>query len=668
MLKHFGSQWEQLTSDPFILELVAGAKIPLIQMPIMDGNPRPNEIPGHLWHEADKEVQKMMSMGVIEKSEHEEDEVISPIFLVEKTDGTHRVILNLKKFNESIEYEHFKMEQLTAATQLMKKGCKMGSVDLRHAYYSVNVDLEYRKYLKFYWRGQLFAYTCLPNGLANCPRFFTKLLKPVFATLRAQGFLSAAYIDDSYLQGQTDLECQENIDNTVNLLSSLGFTIHREKSVLKPTTRLKYLGFILDSEKMTVSLSPEKAVNIQQSCLELKDKKETTIRELARVIGKIVACFPGTKFGPLYYRKLEKLKILALKKAAGNYEAVTWLTKEAKQELEWWIQNVGLDVYPLNEEKTKVQMETDASMKGWGAVCQNEKTGGRWKDVEKEMHINALELLAIQFALKSFLKVIANKQVHILCDNTCAVTYIRNKGGSKSEVCNDIAHSIWVWCQSNDIDLTISHLPGAKNVQADEKSRKFNDATEWMLNPIIFKKVVQKTFVPKVDLFANRLNHQLPQFLSWKPDPEAMAIDAFSVGWNKWNNVYIFPPFSLIQRALRKLEQEEAEALFILPNWPTAVWYPQMMRMLIGLPICLPQTKKTLLLPGRKDPHPIHHRLRLLAVMLSGKQYKTKEFLERQPTFCAHRGEIRQNSSIALTLRSGKCFVFKGRVIHFNRL
>ena len=43
-------------------------------------------------------------------------------------------------------------------------------------------------------------------------------------------------------------------------------------------------------------------------------------------------------------------------------------------------------------------------------------------------------------------------------------------------------------------------------------------------------------------------------------------------------------------------------------------------------------------------------------------------FLERQPIFYAHHGEMQQNSSTALTLRSGKCFVFKGRVIHFNRL
>ena len=181
-------------------------------------------------------------------------------------------------------------------------------------------------------------------------------MKPVFASLRSFGWLSAAYIDDSYLQGQNDDECQENIDTTVELLTSLGFTVHRKKSVMTPTTKLTYLGFVLNSVEMTVSISPEKAAKIKTNCQNLILQKHFSIRDLARVIGQIVACFPGTKFGPLYYRQLEKLKSKALKQAAGNYDAKTCLTNEAKKDLEWWINNVGKDVYPLLNEKSVVNM------------------------------------------------------------------------------------------------------------------------------------------------------------------------------------------------------------------------------------------------------------------------------------------------------------------------
>ena len=47
----------------------------------------------------------------------------------------------------------------------------------------------------------LYKSTCFPSGMAFCPRKFTKLMKPVFATLRQLGHFSSGYIDDSWLMG-----------------------------------------------------------------------------------------------------------------------------------------------------------------------------------------------------------------------------------------------------------------------------------------------------------------------------------------------------------------------------------------------------------------------------------------------------------------------------------
>ena len=43
--------------------------------------------------------------------------------------------------------------------------------------------------------------TTYSNGLAFCPRKFTKLMKPAYAVLRQLGHINPRYIDDSYLQG-----------------------------------------------------------------------------------------------------------------------------------------------------------------------------------------------------------------------------------------------------------------------------------------------------------------------------------------------------------------------------------------------------------------------------------------------------------------------------------
>ena len=79
------------------------------------------------------------------------------------------------------------MDTLQSAIRLMKQNCYMASVDLRDAYYSVPIDEEYQKFLRFSWRGKLFQFTCLPNGLSSAPRLFPKILNLFMLPLERKG-------------------------------------------------------------------------------------------------------------------------------------------------------------------------------------------------------------------------------------------------------------------------------------------------------------------------------------------------------------------------------------------------------------------------------------------------------------------------------------------------
>ena len=142
-------------------------------------------------------MSKLLEKGVIEPCVPETGEFISTIFLRPKKDGSHRMILNLKKLNSFVEYHHFKMDTLTTAIIMMRPGCYMASVDLKDAYYTVPIAPQHQKFLKFFWRGRMWKFTGLPNDLTCAPRVFTKLLKPLFATLRKLGHLCFGYIDDT---------------------------------------------------------------------------------------------------------------------------------------------------------------------------------------------------------------------------------------------------------------------------------------------------------------------------------------------------------------------------------------------------------------------------------------------------------------------------------------
>ena len=271
-------------------------------------------------HVIDTEIDKLLAKGVLTPSSHEEGDYISPIFTTAKKDGSFRVILNVKCLNTHLQYNHFKMNSLNTVLHMVKPGCLMTSIDLKDAYYSVLIATADQKYLKLKWRGKLYRYVCFPNGLAFCPRKFTKLLKPVYSHLRQLGHLSASHIDDSYLQGDGYDDCERNVWDTVKLFDSLGFTVHPEKSSFVPQQRITFMGFIIDSITMTVYPTSEKIEKIIHTCQGLLQSPHPTIREVASTLGLPISNFPAAKLGPLHFRSLDMDKTEALRLNKGNFD------------------------------------------------------------------------------------------------------------------------------------------------------------------------------------------------------------------------------------------------------------------------------------------------------------------------------------------------------------
>lgn len=61
-----------------------------------------------------------MEKNVLIEVQECHEQFLSPIFLRPKKNGEFRMILNLKKFNESVDYRHFKMDTLEFALNLIK--------------------------------------------------------------------------------------------------------------------------------------------------------------------------------------------------------------------------------------------------------------------------------------------------------------------------------------------------------------------------------------------------------------------------------------------------------------------------------------------------------------------------------------------------------------------
>ena len=176
-------------------------------------------------YQTNYQSEKLRMKGVLTNAKADPENYISNIFIRPKSDGSHRLILNLKYLNAGVDHIHFKMETLRCVVPIIKKHSWFASIDLKDADESVPIDPHFRKYLSFYWAGRLYQFTSLPNGLSSAPRVFTKLLKPVFSYLRKQGFTNVCYIDDIFLEGDSYEECLENVINTSRLIDDL---IHKD--------------------------------------------------------------------------------------------------------------------------------------------------------------------------------------------------------------------------------------------------------------------------------------------------------------------------------------------------------------------------------------------------------------------------------------------------------
>ena len=565
------------------------------------------------------EIKTLLQKGVIVKCPPEKGEILSPVFLRPKSDGTYRLILNLKKANEYIQNFHFKMDTIHTVLNLVKPNCFMASIDIKDAYYSIKIDEQHQKYLKFKFQGQCYNFTCLPNGLCCGPRKFTKLMKAPLAELRKRGHLVSSFIDDLINFGDTYEECIQNVADTILILQRLGLTTHPEKSHLIPTQEITFLGFIINSKTMKIKLTEEKMTSIFEECQNALHSTSLKIRDVAKVIGKIIATFPAVKYGPLHFRFLESCKSKAVKMNKGNYNAPIYLDKPSQENLAWWVNDIRSTYNDIYMDTPTATLYTDASNLGWGAVYKNRTTKGSWNEKEQSMHINALELKAILFGIKSLVQ---DEQIHlqILCDNTSAVHILNKMGSSHTEVCDALVREIWFFATSKNIWLSASHIPGKQNVDADRESREHDLQIEWKLSASIFHEIIAYFGrQPDIDMFASRINYQLTPFVSYRPDPDAFAVDAFQLNWKNYF-FYAFPPFCLIGRILQKVLIEEAEGIVIVPNWPNQPWYSRLTRMLKTKPFCISRRKQMLHLPSKPGvQHPLHNSLELLACHLGGK-------------------------------------------------
>ncbi|CAL4110007.1 unnamed protein product [Meganyctiphanes norvegica] len=185
-----------------------------------------------------------------------------------------------------------------------------------------------------------------------------------------------------------------------------------------------------------------------------------------------------------------------------------------------------------------------------------------------------------------------------MSDNTITVSCLLHQGSYRSETMMSLTRDILEFCQLHFITLVPKHLSGNLNVFADQESRIGPIATEWSLDPSTFQWLSDLAGPFQVDLFATRDNAQLQEFVSPFPDPLAVGINAFSLHWNDWTSIFLFPPVKVLHRVVSFLCQYRGQGILVAPYFAPSGWFPSLLQRAPD-PVPLPDPTPCRSSPGK---------------------------------------------------------------------
>ena len=129
---------------------------------------------------------------------------------------------------------------------------------------------------------------------------------------------------------------------------------------------------------MTIKVTENKAQKIKLQVEDLLAKERVTILQLSKLIGSMVASFPGVQYGKRFYRNCDNLKGNMLKSKGGNFSALITLSELCIKDLRWWSDNILSEKGFIQKGKIGFEIRCDASSIGSGGykIGDKEETTG----------------------------------------------------------------------------------------------------------------------------------------------------------------------------------------------------------------------------------------------------------------------------------------------------
>ena len=407
--------------------------------------------------ELDRQLDDMLRQGIIEYSR---SPYTSPVHLVPKKEkGAYRFCVDYRKLNAQTENQSFSLPRIFDVTNRLHGAKVFSSLDLRNAYWQVNIRPSDRIYTAFSCPRGTFQFRKIPMGTKNSAFSFQMAISYI---LKGTEDFAFAYIDDILVFSKDTQEHKRHLHDIANRLNAYGFTLNMKKSTIE-VSEIEMLGHKINKDGIFV---------LQDRIAAIERLPEpTSIKELRHAMGLI-------NFQRRFIKNAAKILLPLTKYLQGKVknEDKIFLSEEAKKafsDIKLALANATGLAHP--REDSALRLYTDASTAALGAVLVQKLPDGREQalayfskalnETQKRYSIFDLELLAVFSAVKHFEHMILDRSFTIVTDHLSLVHAFRKPSPSHSPRQSRQLSYL------TEFNCTFEHIAGHRNSTADCLSR-----------------------------------------------------------------------------------------------------------------------------------------------------------------------------------------------------
>ena len=435
-----------------------------------------------------------------------------------------------------------------------------------------------------------FRAKALPFGLSISPGKFQGLNR-VAVTALVKLFESVyLYLDDrithsSYKSGFSEGETTKAAYMLACLMVAFGGFCSLDKSQWEPSKVMEFLGLLIDSRDLSISVPEKKYLRCMQLMQEFYEGRNFDIKLLEKIRGKLTSWLLVCPNMQLFLREQNAVIAEAYKTGVFTWTEEMLSRFRVFEELMVWkdLRLVSLKRFWSKETPVSlsvdVNMYTDASNFAGGANLWSVGDAHRLfehddyfvfdeKLAGKPIHCKEIQI--ILWELQKRANFLRNRTVTVWCDNQGVVFAFARHGGRDVRL-SRVLKQVVELCHFLNITLRVEWTPTYLQ-KADAPSREIRLA-ESKLRPE-WANLIIKCLNPNLDLFANFSNKLRPQIRYGSEYDDGNSVgNGLSYTPKESDRIFVFCPLPIQQLVLHNVIPQADWVIMVVPvnNFDKAV-------------------------------------------------------------------------------------------------